>query len=76
MESELELATPEIKPNDFLIDQNNPEELLYVAARMGCNVNDILEAIETLKTNKRLKIYTWLIDKAFRAQYKFRESNF
>jgi hypothetical protein len=58
------------KPDYYLIDINDKEELVYIATKLGCHVSDILTAIETLKTRNRAKIYSYIIDGTFKAHFK------
>lgn len=56
-----------IKPAYHIIDIDNKEELAYIASKLGCSVDDILKAIETLQTPTRSTIFNYLIDKAFKS---------
>ena len=58
-----------ITSESHLIDVSNLEDLNYIAKKLGCSASDILEAVAELKSFKRSKIYTWLIDKSFKSQY-------
>ena len=47
-------------PENFLIDVNNNEELIYIAAKYGCTTADVVLAVETIKTPLRTEVYQWL----------------
>jgi hypothetical protein len=64
------MSTEPDKPDYLLIDINNTDELTYIAVKLGCTVEDIHLAVETLKTYKRAEVYSWLIDKIFRESVK------
>ena len=53
------------KPDYYMIDITDPEELLYIARKLGCNVSDILKAVELNKTCNRSAIYNYIIDEIF-----------
>ena len=53
-------------PDYYLIDVNDNEELSYIAAKLGCTIDDIFQAIKEIKTNNRAQVYSWLIDKMFK----------
>lgn len=58
------------KPDYYQIDINDPEELIYIARKLGCNVSDILTAVGSLKTRKRSAIYSYIIDGIFKGHLK------
>ena len=58
------------KPDYYQIDINDPEELIYIARKLGCNVGDILSAVGALKTRKRSAIYSYIIDGIFKEHLK------
>ena len=64
------METEQKKPDYYQIDIENKEELTYIASKLGCQVDDILSAIETLRTSKRSVIYTHIIDAVFKANLK------
>lgn len=64
------MLTEPQKPDYFLIDVTNKEELDYIASKLGCQVSDILSAIETLNTHERATIYIYIIDETFKANLK------
>jgi|GEM_PF-6006908 len=53
------------KPDYLLIDINDVDELIYIAAKLGCDVSDIYLAVETLKTHRRADVYSWLVDEKY-----------
>jgi len=54
------------KTEDLVIDPNNREELIYIATKFGCSVEDIFLAFETTKSTQRSQIYSWLVDYIFK----------
>ena len=54
------------KPDYYMIDITDPEELIYIARKLGCNVSDILAAVELHKTRNRSAIYNYIIDGIFK----------
>ena len=58
------------KPDHFLINVNNKEELVDIAEKLGCQVTDVIYAIEMLQTNRRSDVYSWIIDETFKAHLK------
>lgn len=64
------METDQKKPDHYQIDVENKEELAYIASKLGCQVDDILLAIQTLKTRKRSVIYTHIIDQVFKAHMR------
>lgn len=51
--------------SDHVIDMTDADQLNYIAAKLGCSIDDIILAVETIKSNKRQAVYTWLIDYSF-----------